>query len=169
MFNWMGRYAPLIAALIKHSNIITKNSAVKMHIYENIYLTTNAWQILEYIVDNRDQNNPMIHISEKLGIPQSSFSKVIAELCQMGLVEKYKLASNKKNIILKPTALALEAYTYHTQHSYQSYFKRFFEAMEGFSDDELERFTQAISILSKDIVDDTPPPSEENPQLIKIE
>ena len=86
----------------------------------------------------------------------------------LGLVERYRSIDNKKNIILKPTALAMEVYNFHAEQSYNEVFKPFFDALEGISDDDLETVTNAISLLSSNIIGSQKEP-EEKSKLIKID
>ncbi len=106
MIEWMGRYRPLVAALVQHVNSVSKNG-VALFVYEDIYLTPNEWQVLEYIVEHREDDEHMTNMISSLAIPQSSFSRIQKKLCSMGLIERYQMTDNKKNIILKPTELAL--------------------------------------------------------------
>ena len=148
MIEWMGRYRPVVAALVQHVNSVSK-SGVALYTYEDIYLTPNEWQVLEYIVEHREDDEHMANMISSLAIPQSSFSRIQKKLCSMGLLERYQMADNKKNIILKPTELALKVYEYHSDELYRIMFKPFFDELESFSDEELERFAHAIETLSK--------------------
>lgn len=168
MVDWMGRYRNLVAAIVQHTNVITKAGNVSHFMYDGIYMTSNEWQVMEYIVEHRDDDEKMILMSEALGIPQSSFSKIIKRMSALGLVERYRSIDNKKNIILKPTALAMEVYNFHAEQSYNEVFKPFFDALEGISDDDLETVTRAISLLSSNIIGSQKEP-EEKSKLIKID
>ena len=148
MIEWMGRYRPVVAALVQHVNSVAK-TGVALFIYEDIYLTPNEWQVLEYIVEHREDDEHMANMISSLAIPQSSFSRIQKKLCSMGLLERFQMSDNKKNIILKPTELALKAYEYHSDELYRNMFKPFFDELEDFNDEELARFTHAIETLSK--------------------
>lgn len=148
MIEWMGRYRPIVAALVQHVNSVAKNG-VALYTYGDIYLTPNEWQVLEYIVEHRDEDMHMADMISALAIPQSSFSRIQKKLCGLGLLERYQTTDNKKNIILKPTKLAQEAYEFHSSELYTLMFKPFFDELEDFSDEELARFAHAIETLSK--------------------
>lgn len=147
MIEWMGRFRPVVAALVQHVNSVTKSGGSQF-IYEDIYLTPNEWQVLEYIVEHRDDDEHMANMISSLAIPQSSFSRIQKKLCSMGLLERYQMSDNKKNIILKPTDLALKAYDYHSDELYRCMFKPFFDELESFSNEELAQFAHAIETLS---------------------
>lgn len=148
MSEWMGRYRPLVSALVQHVNYVSRATSA-FQIYEDIYLVPNEWQVLEYVVVHRDSNEHMNNMIHALSIPQSSFSRIQKKLCGMGLIERYQTMDNKKNIILKPTELGIKAFENHSAEMYQKLWKPFFDALEGFSDEELQTFTKALQILSR--------------------
>ena len=107
---WMGRYRPLVAELVRHTNIVQRALGIKSEIGEGISLSVQEWQVFEYIIEHADDDAHMNLISDRLGIPQSSFSKMIKTLCGCGLVDKYQMINNKKNIILRPSERGREIY-----------------------------------------------------------
>lgn len=177
MIDWMGRYRNLVSALVQHSNVVSKAGNERHYMYDGIYMTSNEWQVMEYIVEQRNQDERMILMSETLGIPQSSFSKIIKSMSALGLVERYRSVDNKKNIIVKPTPLALKVYDYHAQQSYDEVFKPFFDALEEVDDESLDKVTKAIELLSNGILKSQLDPAvkepgteqEDKPNLIRID
>ena len=165
MIEWMGRYRPVVAALVQHSNAATKGGRLH-HIFEDIYLSPNEWQVLEYIVEHREDDEHMANMISARAIPQSSFSRIQKKLCSMGLLERFQMQDNKKNVILKPTGQALKAYDYHSAALYGQLFKPFFDELEGFSDEELNRFARAIENLSGRMESEEP---KKTGILVKIE
>ncbi len=130
-----------------------------------VMLTTLEWQILEYIVEHRFDDDRMIHISESLEIPQSTFSRTVKYLCAEGLVEKYQMSNNKKNIILKPSEKGIELYkTAYTSIIPQG-FEQLFGALESLSDKDLE--TVALHVFNDKLNEDTSSKAPEG-TLIKI-
>lgn len=148
---WMGRYRPLVAALIRQTNIAISDLSVKHDIGNGIYLNNNEWQILEYIVEHRNDDDRMIYISQRLAIPQSTFSKVVKKLVAAKLVERYQMANNRKNIILKPTELGIDLYNENVKKIVAQRFAVFFKPLESLSDEALAAFTQALDALSDEI------------------
>lgn len=165
MLEWMGRYRPLVSALVQHVNTVGKGGQA-LHIYEDLYLVPNEWQVLEYIVEHREDDQYMNNMIHSLAIPQSSFSRIQKKLHSMDLIERFQTAENRKNIILKPTPLAIRAYEFHTQEMYRKLFKPFFDELEGFSDEEIRRFTHALLTLTAGAQKDE---IQKRPALIKIE
>lgn len=163
---WMGRYRELVAALVQHSNV-TARTALEIHKTEkSLFLPQVPWQVLEYLIEHEGDDACMNHISEALGIPQSSFSKVARQLTDLGLVERYQRSANRKNIILKPTPLALEIYESQSRFVLDRFFRPFFDALEPLDDASLACVTEALRALN-DRLSPPPPPPEE--ALIKME
>ena len=109
-FMWMGRYRALVSELMRFSNVAVKDSTEKHDIGDGILINNVEWQILEYIVEHNSDEEKMILISDKLGIPQASFSKAAKKLTDFGLLERFQRSDNKKDIILKPTDRARSIY-----------------------------------------------------------
>ncbi len=148
---WMGRYRPLVAALVRHSNVNQRNAGLKTDLDEKISLNAQEWQVFEYIIEHLDDDAHMNLISDRLGIAQSSFSKIVKALCGFGLVEKYQMTNNKKNIILRPSDYGLSIYAKHSSSLMESTFADFFRQMDTFSDEEVVRITKAIETLNDEI------------------
>ena len=140
----MGRYRELVKALVQHTNINMQVVGVKDPVVEGIWLTPNEWQIMEYIIEHPEDTACMNDISVALGLPQSSFSKTIKLLAYYGLVEKYQRENNHKNVLLRPTARALEVYAEKKERVNEKLFAGFFEALSGVDDAALKQFTDAL-------------------------
>ena len=86
---WMGRYRPLVAALVKHGNMAVNNLKHRTEIVPGVRLSSTEWQVLESVIEHELQVTNMNRLAEEIGIPQSTFSKTVSYLCGLGLVEKY--------------------------------------------------------------------------------
>ena len=62
---WMGRYRPLVAALVRHANIVQRTLSVKNETAEGICLNAQEWQVLEYIIEHLNDDAHMNLISDK--------------------------------------------------------------------------------------------------------
>ena len=148
---WMGRYRNLVAAIVQHTNVVMKASSEKEEVSEGIYLNPNEWQILEYMVEHRDHTFSMIDISRFLGIPQSSFSKLVKTLQNYELAEKYMAENNRKNVIIRPTEKAVEIYKQRNEAVTKGRFQSFFDALDSLPDEEIDQFTAALLILNEEL------------------
>lgn len=163
--DWMGRYQEITYALILHGNVIARTQTVVFDIGEGIVLNSQQWQILEYIVCNRDKTFSMNDISYRLNIPQSTLSKTVKMLCKYGLVDKYQAVNNRKNIILRPSEHGLHIYTTHSINSVRPVFESFFNILKSVSDEDLHTVAKAIETLDNEIL----PERKEEIELIKLE
>lgn len=164
---WMGRYEDLVKEMIRHTNITLKGSQIKRNLAgKGIMFTPQMWQVMEYIVEHSQEATNMIQMADTLQIPQSSFSRTVKFLCNEGLVERYHRSSNKKNIILKPTDLAIEIYNENTADMKAANFQNFFDALSVLDDETLSIFVNALKIHNEDLMryDDVEPDNT----LIKI-
>lgn len=164
--NWMGRYRGLIAELVRHSNITARNMNTRFKMGGQP-MSTQEWQIFEYIIEHRNVDDRMIHISEVLQIPQSTFSRTVKYLCECGLVDKYQHTNNRKNIILRPSAYGLEIYNAGAREIHELGFSDFFRDLDALSDEALEIVVSALRRFDDRMFrDDQETPSSD--KLIKI-
>lgn len=146
---WMGRYRSLIAAIVLHGNNVSRVLSSRTAMSDDVTLSQPEWQILEYLLENEQDDDCMNRISERLGIPQSSLSKAVKTLCGFGLVERFRRGRNRKNVILRATGKGRELYRAFVPVMIESSFAGFFEALEEVSDADLAAFTEAIRRLTR--------------------
>lgn len=145
------RYIPLLKAIIKHVNIASSGLNEKIPLDDGSAITMQEWLIVELVVDHRKEYCSMIDLARMIGIPQSSFFRMVSHLQKAGLVDKYRVKGNKKNIVLRPTELALRNYKdYTTEHRGQIW-GDFFRALDPFSDGEIEVLTNAFNQLNDNL------------------
>lgn len=145
---WMGRYRPLVAELVRHSNRAQRTISRRTEVAEGISLNAQEWQVFEYVIEHGDDDAYMNLISDRLGIAQSTFSKIVKALCGYGLLDKYHMSGNRKNILLRPTGKGLAVYEGFSQDLVKNLFEGFFDALEGFGDEDIRGFTGALRLLN---------------------
>lgn len=150
-FMWMGRYRALVSELMRFSNVAIKDSTEKHDIGDGILINNVEWQILEYIVEHNSDEEKMILISDKLGIPQASFSKAAKKLTDFGLLERFQRSDNKKDIILKPTDRARSIYIKNIENVVSERFVGFFSALDSIEDADINTIIDAFVVLNNDI------------------
>ena len=161
---WMGRYRELLAALVLHGNVVSRTQSDLMDLGEGIFLTSQQWQIFEYLVEHRDHRFSMNDISYRLNIPQSTFSKTVKILLESGLVEKYQAVNNRKNIILHPTEKGLVLYKNFSENNLRPMFERIFHTLDHISDEDLHSVAMAIVALDNELL----PERKEEVEIIKV-
>ena len=168
--DWMDRYRGLVGAIAQHTNVMTKLINTRREMADGIFMTSVEWQVMEYLIEHRDENKKMIAIADALGFSQSTFSKTIRSLREMGLAERYRSAGNKKDIIPKPTPLAMEIYARRTEQMSRAVFGPFFDALKDVSDRDIDAFARAIRTMTERILEENgAQPAPEKPELIRID
>ncbi len=164
---WLGRYRELVRALVYYSNSSNKCVIASKRSGE-FNLTQHEYQILEYLCEFEDENRIMADISQDLGIGQSSVTKAAKRLIQNGMVERFRLGSNQKNIVLKPTEKGKAAYGF-TSSNVSYAFIRFFQSLDSCTDEQLKVFENAVWLLSNDWNHFPGVDGAEEEQLTKLE
>ena len=160
------RYTPLVKEIIRHCNIVSNGMNDNVVLRDNIVITVQEWIVTELIVEQREEYNSMVELSRMIGIPPSSFFRIVSHLQKTGLVEKYRVQGNKKNIILRPTDLALSIYEERTPAMRNALWGDFYKELDQFSDSDIMKITNAFSKLDSKL------PSSQFTQefeLVKIE
>ncbi len=165
---WMGKYRELVRDIVFFSNSSNRSVFTANRRRSEDELNMHEYQILEYICEFENDNRIMADISRDTGIAQSIITKATKKLIALNLVERYRLGSNRKSIVLRPTQAGKDKYLEIALGAVAPAFDRFFQALEGIDDAELTHFGNAIRRLSTDwaMVDQEPEPEL---QLTKIE
>ncbi len=148
---WMGPYRELVRSLIRYANLYAHFQTDKRIGGVDIPLTAHEWQTLECILEFEDGMYNMVTLARKIGIPASNFSKYVKTLTSLGLVERYRLAGNKKSIILKLSPRGRELYFKRSQLILTEW-EPIFSILKDISPEELRRLTDFI-VKFGDIMD----------------
>lgn len=142
------RYNALCKAIIKHSIIVSTGLNDKVVLNENIAITQLEWLIVETIVEQRNEFKSMIELSRMIGLPSSTFSRLVGHLQKSGLIDKYRIKNNKKNIVLRPSEQALALYEKRTVDAKEKIWGDFFKSLDCFSNEDIEKLTEAFTQLN---------------------
>ena len=143
------RYDPLIQALIKHSNIAGCGMSDNISLSEGVVLPAQEWVVVELVIEHQEEYKSMVDLSRLIGLPPSTFFRIISHLQKAGLVDKFRISGNRKNIVLRPTALALKIYSEQAEKLRDQIWGGFYKDLERFSDEDIRTFTEAISRLNE--------------------
>lgn len=143
---WLGRYRELVRALVYYSNS-SNRGVVETARGGRTPITQHEYQVLEYLCEFEEENRIMTDISRDLGIAQSNITKAAKLLIQNGYAERYRIGSNRKNIVLKPTDEGRKLYLSMCQRV-ENAFLDFFSTLDSLSDEQLRTFEIAVRQLS---------------------
>jgi DNA-binding MarR family transcriptional regulator len=166
--NWMGRYRELVRDLVYYSNSSNRNVFTANRTRGAGDMSMHEYQILEYICEFENDRRIMADISRDTGIAQSIITKATKHLIALGLVERYRLGSNRKSIVLRPTQAGRDKYLEIALGDVAPAFEKFFRTLDGVEDEELRHIGAAIRTLGTDWAKVGQEPDQEAP-LTKIE
>ena len=107
---WMGQHRAAVEALIRCGNSYAQGLNLRGLMTDKVDISAAELQVMEYILENEERRENMSQVAARLDISQSSFSKLVSELVRLGLLEKFRTANNRKNVIIQPTDFAREVY-----------------------------------------------------------
>ncbi len=142
------RYIPLEKALMKHAMIVSSGLNDRIALDDRVSVTVQEWIVIELIVEQRNEYNSMIELARKVGIPSSSFSRIVSRLQKAGLILKYHIQNNRKSIVLRPSEQALAYYEEVKVGMGTEIWTEFFQALEHFSDSDIILLTDALLKLN---------------------
>lgn len=161
---WMGRYRPFVAALVRHSNLSSRVSARRtVGAQGQMVLAPNEWQTLEYLLEHQDEVENMVYISNQLGIATSTFSRIVRSLEGLGFVEKLQKEGNNKDVVLHITPCGMEYYHSEVKNRVNPMFDGCFNHLGSLSDEELDQVIQAIDYISDQMLQDTKAAEQNTP------
>ena len=163
MLKWMGRYRPVVEQLVLLSHKTARFSYKKIEMGKGIWLSSVDWQVLEYVYEYAEDER-MIHICEKIGLAQSTFSRSVKVLYDYGLIARYHTSDNRKNVIIRITDKGRTLYEEFSAHLQSAAWGTFFKTLDGVPDEYLDQFVQALETLNEAVSVD-----KEKPELIEIE
>lgn len=153
--SWMGRNRELVRELTRHSNIVNRTLNNANSFNNEVEITCVELQILENLIEKDEENRIMSEVAADVGIPRSAITLSSKHLLAQGLIERFRIEGNHKNIILRPTPLGRKIYQRYSETTALELFSRFFEELDKFSDEELERYTYALRVLNDSLCHDS--------------
>lgn len=169
---WMGKYRAFVEAMIRFGNSYIQIVNVQGIICDDANISPSELQVMEYILENEERHENMSQVAGRLQISQSSFSKIVKQLVSKGLLEKYHTASNRKNIIVRPSELAREVYDKYSRSSHTACWRRMFALFDSLDEGAVSAFTEALNIFSNDAMTSLErlnKREDEDQELIRIE
>lgn len=154
---WMGEHRDLIEKVIRFGNRYAVTLRNTFPITNDISLNIAEVQVLEYLLENEERKENMAEIARRLGISASSFTKHVARLASLGLLEKYHRGQNKKDIIVLVSEKGKQVYTTYAESSYTNWMETVSEVLSDIPKQYLEQVTILFDLLSRP--QETPAPA----------
>lgn len=160
--DWMGEYRDVVGSLIHYCNVYASAYKKESLCVCGVEFSFSQIQVLEYLLENEELNQNMSCIATRLGITFSTFSKVVNKLESKGLLEKYYLEGNKKNIVVRVSELGRKVYSAYSEEVLRTHFAAMFDILKDVPKESLPIIAKA---LREPFV---PPVAEEETQPVLI-
>jgi len=147
---WMGKYRAFVEKLIKYGNSYAQAYKTEGKYATDIAFSAAQLQVMEYILENEDQNQKMAEIAARLGITPSAFSKNVKKMVDKGLLEKYHSSANKKDVIIRVSPLGREVYAQYADFAYQRLYKEIFTILDDIPEEYVEKFTKILDMSANE-------------------
>ena len=148
---WMGKYRLLVEKMIRYANMYAAIYKKEDFYGTDIPISFEQVQVLEYLLENEQLNQNMVMIANRLGITPSNFTRIVNKLVGKGLLEKYYVEGNRKNIVIRVTDLGKEQYQIYSEYIYELSFSRLFKQIEGIPEEELNQIDRKSVVEGKSV------------------
>jgi len=145
---WMGEYRELIEYIIGFANNYASVQS-KEFMGTDIKYSFAQIQVVEYLLEKEDRNYKMAEVANRLGITASSFTKLVNKLVDKGVLQKYHIKGNRKDIIVQVTEEGKRIYQEYVDTVAKKVFAEFFEVGKDISEEEIVKFAQMMRSLHK--------------------
>lgn len=162
---WLGEYREIIEKLIRFSNGYAGVLHKKQFLGTDIAISFAQIQVVEYILENEGNMQNMSKIAYRLGISYSTFSKLANQLVEMGLLQKFNISGNRKDIIIQATEYGLEQYIKYSRFMHELWIKRIREAGSAIPKEYLPHVANMLDAASANSVEEE---SKKKKKLIPV-
>lgn len=144
---WLGEYRELVREIIWFANGYSQ-------LYNKEILGTDIKysflqiQIIEHLLENEGLNEKMAEIAAQLGLTASSFTKLVKKLVDKGLLDKFHIQGNHKDIILKITDKGRHIYKEYSEQIAIELFSGMFEVGNNVPSEFIEMFSKMVGSLN---------------------
>jgi DNA-binding MarR family transcriptional regulator len=150
--DWMGDHRTLIEKIIKYGNAYSNTYKLQRSYGTDVMFSASQIQTLEYILEAEDKEEKMSKMAARLGVSRSTFSKNVKNLTEKGLLEKYHLSGNRKDIYVKPSAKGREVYAKYTDFVRELCFDDIFKHADQISTADKESFISIMDLFADVLV-----------------
>lgn len=150
--DWMGDHRELIEKIIKYGNAYSNTYKLQRSYGTDMMFSASQIQTLEYILEAEDKEEKMSEMAARLGVSRSTFSKNVKNLTEKGLLEKFHLSGNRKDIYVKPSANGRKVYAQYTEFVRELCFDDIFRYAGTISEADKESFIRIMDLFADVLV-----------------
>lgn len=144
---WLGEYRKLVKEIIWFANGYSQLYNKEI-LGMDIKYSFLQIQIIEHLLENEDLNEKMAEIAVQLGLTASTFTKLVKKLVDKGLLDKFHIQGNRKDVILKVTDKGRHIYKEYSEQIAMELFSGMFEIGKDVPSEFIEMFSKMVGSLN---------------------
>ncbi len=145
--NLLEKHQELLEVIIRSYNEYAHLHSRQLSYGTNKTFSLSQIQVIETVL--RGKENNMKALATDLGITKGSLTKTIKKLESQGLVKRYKLPENKKEVYVEVTSQGEDLYGQYVGFIYQHLFQKVYSKFDEFSDDNLNKVKEAFMVANR--------------------
>lgn len=147
---WLGTHEEFISELMRFGNAYALNYNTERDLGLDVKLSASEVQMMECVMNSEDKYLKMAKIAAQMGIPKSTFSKNIKKMVDKGLIEKYHMSDNKKEIIVRVSDYGRQLYEKYCEIVIRSLYGEVFHRLDELPSECEAKVTEIISIIAQE-------------------
>lgn len=149
---WLGKYREFFENLYYYTNTYGQVYSLQEFHQTSVPCSLAQIQILEYILENEEENQKMAQIAERLGISPATFSKNVRKMVDKKLLERYQSTTNKKEIIIKTSALGKKVYQEYVTGLMDMRFRETFKILDEVPQEYIDKCSQVFKLNADSMI-----------------
>ncbi len=147
---WLGAHKKFISELMRFGNAYALNYNTERDLGLDVKLSASEVQMMECIMNSEDKYLKMAKIAAQMGIPKSTFSKNIKKMVDKGLIEKYHMSDNKKEIIVRVSDYGRQLYDKYCEIVVKSLYGEVFRRLDELPPECEAKVAEILSIIARE-------------------
>jgi DNA-binding MarR family transcriptional regulator len=143
--SWMGDYREVVEALIRYCNVYAYVYKSEKLFHEGVNYSYAQIQVIEYLLENEEKQEPMTAIAARLGVTRSNFTKIINRLEQKGLVEKNYIKGSRKSIAVTVNDKGRKLYDTYSKEILRWHFAAMFNELKEIPPEYRDNISKALT------------------------
>ena len=142
---WMGEYREVVEALIRYCNVYAYVYKSEKLYHEGVHYSYAQIQVLEYLLENEEKQEPMNAVAARLGVTRSNFTKIVRRLEEKGLVEKNYIPGSRKSIAVTVNDKGRKLYDTYSKEILIWHFGAMFGELTGIPPEYRDNISRALT------------------------
>ncbi len=142
---WMGEYREVVESLIRYCNVYAYVYKSEKLYHEGVHYSYAQIQVLEYLLENEEKQEPMNAVAARLGVTRSNFTKIVRRLEEKGLVEKNYIPGSRKSIAVTVNDKGRKLYDTYSKEILRWHFSAMFKELKEIPPEYMDNIASALT------------------------